>query len=65
MHNVLDQEYGITAEQAFGFNDLKDSGECSLDEFTRVLKIFFSDCIDSQEDVELLLTLTVMNTKRV
>lgn len=41
MHNVLDYEHGITAEQAFGIYDMKDSGDCSVDEFRRILRIFF------------------------
>ncbi len=28
LHDVLDQEHGITAEQAFSIYDLKDTGEC-------------------------------------
>ena len=28
MYNVLEHEHGISAEQAFGIYDMKDSGEC-------------------------------------
>jgi Ca2+-binding EF-hand superfamily protein len=58
MHNVLEQEYGISGDQAFGFNDLRDSGECTRDEFKRVLKIFFGDVVTEEEDVKLLFVLT-------
>lgn len=45
MHSVLEQEHGITAEQAFGIYDMKDTGECSLDEFRRILRIFFGEVL--------------------
>jgi Ca2+-binding EF-hand superfamily protein len=60
MHRVLEHEHGITAEQAFGIYDMKDTGECSRDEFLRVLTIFFGDKLQSPEtDLQLLMKLTV------
>jgi len=60
MHRVLEHEHGITAEQAFGIYDMKDTGGCSKDEFTRVLTIFFGDKLPAPEsDLELLKKLTV------
>lgn len=58
MHTVLDHEHGITAEQAFGIYDLKDSGECSVDEFRRVLKIFFGEVIPQSSDLDFVMRLT-------
>lgn len=57
MHTVLDKEHGITAEEAFGVYDGKDTGDCSIDEFSRIIKIFFGEFIDLSEDLEFLLRL--------
>jgi len=54
MHSVLEHEHGISAEQAFGIYDMKDSGECSLDEFRRILRIFFGEVLPSDADLEVL-----------
>jgi Ca2+-binding EF-hand superfamily protein len=60
MHRVLEHEHGITAEQAFGIYDMNDTGECTRDEFLRLLRIFFEDKLESPEaDLELLMKLTV------
>jgi len=59
MHAVLELEHGITAEQAFGIYDMKDAGDCSSDEFRRVLKIFFGEAIPKQEDLDFLMRLAV------
>ena len=65
MHRVLEHEHGITAEQAFGIYDMKDTGECSQEEFLRVLTIFFGDKLKSPEaDLELLMKLTVSRTDK-
>lgn len=58
MHGVLEQEYSISAEQAFGIYDLHDDGECSVEEFKRVLRIFFGEVIPKEEDREFLMRLT-------
>lgn len=58
MHAVLEHEHGITAEQAFGIYDMKDAGDCTSDEFRRVLKIFFGEAIPQKEDLEFLMRLT-------
>ena len=58
MHAVLEHEHGITAEQAFGIYDMKDSGDCTTDEFRRVLKIFFGEAIPKKEDLDFLMRLT-------
>jgi Ca2+-binding EF-hand superfamily protein len=49
MHSVLENDHGITAEQAFGIYDMKDCGECSPDEFKRVLRIFFGEVLPEPE----------------
>jgi Ca2+-binding EF-hand superfamily protein len=58
MFGVLEHEHGITAEQAFGIYDIHDTGDCSTDEFSRVLKIFFGEAIPKQEDLEFVMRLT-------
>jgi len=58
MHSVLEREHGITALQAFGIYDMKDSGDCSADEFRRVLKIFFGEAIPNKEDLEFIMRLS-------
>ena len=58
MHSVLEHEHGITAEQAFGIYDMKDAGDCSADEFRRVLKIFFGEAIPNKDDLEFMMRLT-------
>jgi len=58
MHQVLEAEHGISAEQAFGIYDMKDSGDCSTAEFERVLKIFFAEALPKKEDQAFLMKLT-------
>jgi Ca2+-binding EF-hand superfamily protein len=58
MYNILENEHGITAEQAFGIYDMKDTGECSTDEFKRILRIFFGEVLASSEDVDFIMKLT-------
>lgn len=58
MHNVLEYEHAISAEQAFGIYDMKDSGECSVDEFRRILRIFFGEVLPNPADIEFLMRLT-------
>ena len=65
MHTVLDKEHGITAEEAFGVYDGKDSGECSVDEFNRIIKIFFGEVLDLAEDQEFLLKLASPRANKV
>lgn len=57
MHTVLDREHGITAEEAFGVYDVKDTGDCSVDEFRRILKIFFGEVFSQDGDLEFLMRL--------
>jgi Ca2+-binding EF-hand superfamily protein len=65
MHNVLDREHGITAEEAFGVYDIKDTGDCSVEEFGRILKIFFGEVLDLGEDLEFLMRLASPRANRV
>jgi Ca2+-binding EF-hand superfamily protein len=58
MYSVLEREHGITAEQAFGIYDMKDTGECSTDEFRRVLRIFFGEVLASSADLDFVMKLT-------
>jgi len=58
MHCILEQEHGITAEQAFGIYDLKDTGEAKVEEFRRVLRIFFGEAMKQEGDLDLLMRLT-------
>lgn len=46
LHNIFRQltlKYGLTAEQAFGMFDYKDSGQCTLEEFKRVINTMFNE----------------------
>jgi hypothetical protein len=50
MFQVLEHEHAITAEQAFGIYDMKDTGDTSLDEFRRIMKIFFGEIVTQDAD---------------
>jgi Ca2+-binding EF-hand superfamily protein len=65
MHTVLDREHGITAEEAFGVYDIKDTGDCSVDEFRRILKIFFGEVFSQDGDLEFLMRLAQPRASRV
>jgi hypothetical protein len=52
IHAVLEYEHGITAEQAFGIYDVKDTGECTVAEFSRVMEIFFGEVLAAKADLE-------------
>ena len=65
MHAVLEMDHGITAEQAFGIYDAQDSGDCSLDEFKRILKIFFAEAIPNKDDLEFIMKLAQQKGSRV
>ena len=54
IHAVLEYEHGITAEQAFGIYDVKDTGECTVEEFSRVMEIFFAEVLPAKDDLEFL-----------
>lgn len=58
MHRILEIEHGITAEQAFGIYDMKDAGECSVEEFRRVLRIFFGEVLTTDSDIEFMMRMT-------
>lgn len=58
MYSVLEREHGITAEQAFGIYDMKEAGECSVEEFRRVLRIFFGEVLTTSTDLDFLMKLT-------
>lgn len=65
MHQVLEVEHGITAEQAFGIYDLKDTGECSVDEFHRILRIFFGEVVPDAADIDFLMRMASKRAGRV
>ena len=45
MYDLLTSKHGISAEQAFGIYDMKDKGLVPVEDFKRILKIFFGDVI--------------------
>lgn len=45
MFDTLEKKHGISAESAFGIYDSKDRGLTSIDEFKRILRIFFGDVL--------------------
>ena len=51
MYDVLANKHGITAEQAFGIYDAKDTGRIPLQEFKKVLNIFFKDILATEKDM--------------
>ena len=65
MHTILDREHCISAEEAFGVYDIKDTGDCSLDEFCRILKIFFGEVLNLSKDLEFLTRLAQPRASRV
>lgn len=58
MFDILANKHGVTAEQAFGIYDVKDSGRTSIADFKRVLKIFFDDVLSTDADVQFIIDLT-------
>ena len=65
MHQVLEAEHGITAEQAFGIYDMKDTGECSVEEFHRILRIFFGEVVPDAADIDFLMRMASKRAGRV
>ena len=59
MFKCLEQNYSISAEQAFGVYDMRETGLCSTEDFRRVLAIFFGDSLNIERgDIEFVLRLT-------
>lgn len=45
---MLVNKHGTTPENAFGLYDTKDTGLTSLNDFKRILKIFFKEVLDEE-----------------
>ncbi len=58
MFDLLEKKHGISPEQAFGIYDSKDRGFSTVDEFKRILKIFFAEAIVEPAEVDFILRMT-------
>jgi hypothetical protein len=58
MFDELEKKHGINAEQAFGIYDNKDSGYATVDEFKKVMKIFFAESVKEQTDVDFIIRMS-------
>lgn len=45
MFDALEKKHGISAESAFGIYDTKDRGLATIEEFKRILRIFFNEVL--------------------
>ena len=65
MYQLLTQEHGVSAEEAFSILDLKETGSCTTNEFQRILKIFFGEVFTDQSDSDFLVKLAGPSNGRV
>lgn len=59
MSRQLESRYGLSAEQAFGLYDPRDSGFCTIVEFKRILNTMFKEVFEAEPtDVDFVIRLT-------
>ena len=59
MSRQLESRYGLSAEQAFGLYDPRDSGLCTVVEFKRILNTMFKEVFENDpSDVDFVIRLT-------